>query len=354
MKKRKIGILTLNGNNNFGNKLQNYALKKKLEEYNYEVYTLWFYDNFKERIKAFVKRFVFFKKEYRRENIFEKFTCKYLNRKYYKNSNINTKYDKFVVGSDQVWNYEFKGVRDNFDRFFLNFSPTIKNFSYAASISVENIPENYCKKIKNNLNNLKYISVREESTKRKLEEISNRNDIYTLIDPTMLLSANEWNKLIKVPKQINIKNNKKYILNYFLGELSKERKEMIDKIAKENNCQIINILDKKDPFYISGPEEFLYLEKNAFLICTDSFHASVFSIIFNRPFLVFEREDIKISSMNSRIATLLSKFDLENKKVVDNILPDDYLESNYDGVYEILNKEIKKSEEFLKRALDIE
>ena len=72
-----------------------------------------------------------------------------------------------------------------------------------------------------------------------------------------------------MPKQLK---NDKYILNYFLGELSEQRKNEIERIAKENDCEIINILDKNGPYYETGPSEFLYLEQNAFLICTDSFH----------------------------------------------------------------------------------
>ena len=100
-------------------------------------------------------------------------------------------------------------------------------------------------------------------------------------------------------------NHKRYILTYFLGNLSDSRKKEISRIANEYDCEIINLLDKKDPFYsCCGPSEFLYLEKNAFLICTDSFHSSVFAILYDRPFIVFNRED-KLQNMNSRIANLL-------------------------------------------------
>ena len=99
-------------------------------------------------------------------------------------------------------------------------------------------------------------------------------------------------------------NDGKYDKN---GELSKERKDEIERIAKENDCEIINILDKNSPFYVCGPSEFLYLEKHAFLICTDSFHSSVFAILYNRPFVIFDRED-KEENMGSRLDTLINKF----------------------------------------------
>ena len=123
-------------------------------------------------------------------------------------------------------------------------------------------------------------------------------------------------------------------------------------MARENNCEIINILDKNSPFYQTGPSEFLYLEKNAFLICTDSFHSSVFAILYNRPFIVFEREQKGLESMNSRIETLINKFNLKNRKFTGKITEEN-LQHDYTAAYEILEKERQKSNEFLKKALDI-
>ena len=140
-------------------------------------------------------------------------------------------------------------------------------------------------------------------------------------------------------------------MNYFLGELSETRKKEIDRIAIENNCEIINILDKNSPFYQTGPSEFLYLEKNAFLICTDSFHSSVFAVLYNRPFIVFDRED-SLVSMNSRIETLINKFNLKNRKFTGKITEEN-LQHDYTEAYEILEIERQKSNEFLKKALDI-
>ena len=171
----------------------------------------------------------------------------------------------------------------------------------------------------------------------------------------MLLNTSEWDRVSKKPPQINSLNikEKKYILNYFLGNLSIEIKNEIEQIAKENDCKIINILDKNDPFYACGPSEFIWLEKNAFLICTDSFHSSVFAILYKKPFIIFNRDDGQIgkNSMNSRLETLLSKFKLDdgyyNGKITKNLLKCDY--SHID---KLLKEERIKAEKFLKDALD--
>jgi len=167
----------------------------------------------------------------------------------------------------------------------------------------------------------------------------------------MLLTADEWDKVAKKPKQLDNLKNKRYILTYFLGNLSMDKKGKIEEIAQKNNCEIINILDKNSPFYQTGPSEFLYLEKNAILICTDSFHSCVFSILYNRPFLVFQREG-NVNKMNSRIETLLNKFKLEDREVNENIT-DDKLKYDYSQAYKILENERDKTKIFIKNALDI-
>ena len=231
---------------------------------------------------------------------------------------------------------------------FLTFAPKKKRSSFSASFGISKIPSEMKEYYKERLEGLNNISVREEAGKKIVEELTGRKDVQVLVDPTMLLTAEEWDKVAKKPKQLK---TDKYILNYFLGELSETRKKEIDRIAKENDCEVINILDKNSPFYQTGPSEFLYLEKNAFLICTDSFHSSVFAVLYNRPFVVFERED-KLVNMNSRIETLINKFNLQNRKFTGKITEEN-LQHDYKEAYEILEKERQKSNEFLKKALDI-
>ena len=197
------------------------------------------------------------------------------------------------------------------------------------------------------MNGLNNISVREDRGKEIIQELTGRTDVEVLVDPTMLLNADEWDKVAKKPRELK---NDKYILNYFLGELSEERNNEINRIAKENNCEVINILDKQSPFYQTGPSEFLYLEKNAFLICTDSFHSSVFAILYNRPFIIFDREDKEVK-MNSRIETLISKFKLVNRNYNGKITQEN-LEHDYTEAYKILEKEREKSNRFLEKCLN--
>ena len=257
-------------------------------------------------------------------------------------------YDVYLTGSDQVWNPNSGRLRD-VD--LLSFADSKQRISLSASFGVNCISKEDKKKIKKELYKFKSISVREEAGKRIINDVLPRNDVEVLIDPTMLLTADEWDKVAKKPKQLDNLKNKRYILTYFLGNLSMDKKGKIEEIAQKNNCEIINILDKNSPFYQTGPSEFLYLEKNAILICTDSFHSCVFSILYNRPFLVFQREG-NVNKMNSRIETLLNKFNLEDREVNENIT-DDKLKYDYSQAYKILENERDKTKIFIKNALDI-
>ena len=360
---KKIGILTINDNNNYGNRLQNYAVQQILKKMNTTPYTIinttsFLFENENYIIKTLKKikrniirqKATFYRKKYFRQ--FNKNIVFYKKKISEKKipTNLDSKFDYFVVGSDQVWNPNFNRL-SSID--FASFANNKKKISFSASIGINNIPNNYKELFKTNIPNFKNLSVREEEAKKILAEYANKQKIEVLIDPTMLLRSNEWEKKSKKPKQYKKLKNKKYILNYFLGEISEKNKRTIETFARKNNCEIINILDKKDPFYKTGPSEFLFLEKNAFLICTDSFHSSVFSILFNRPFIIFNRND-SFSSMSSRIDTLLSKFKLEDRRFNGNEITKENLKHDYTEAYKILEKERKKSEDFLKKALEIE
>lgn len=353
---KKVAILTINDDNNYGNRLQNYALQETLKKMNVVVETI---ENKKgvygfryiiRKVKNYIKIKIPLKMVNERTKTFLKFNRD--NIKYSKigidenhiHKNINEKYDCFFTGSDQVWNPTFDRMSD-ID--FLTFAEKRKRNSFSASFGINNIPDNMKHYYKEKLMQFNNISVREDRGKEIVEELTGRKDVEVLLDPTFLLTAEEWDKIAQKPKMLR---NNKYILNYFLGNLSEKRRRKIEKIAKENNCEIINLLDKQSPFYNSGPSEFLYLEKNAFLICTDSFHSSVFSIIFNRPFVIFDRED-KLQNMNSRLETLLRKLNLYDRKCNDN-LSNESLIYDYSNAYKIIDKEKEKANAFIKRILN--
>lgn len=355
---KKVGIITIYDNNNYGNRLQNYATQIFLERLGqYDVETIKNNANLSKpqkysslqlrkiknlviKMKKFNKRKLKLYKEFNKNINFNK---KYFD--YFKKSEY-TQYNYYIIGSDQVWNPNYRLTY--FD--LAKFVESNNKISFSASFGISDFDAS---KNKSDFEKFKSISVREDAGKKIIDDLNINKEVEVLIDPTMLLTAEEWDKVSKAPKQISKLNGKKYILNYFLGNLSEERKKEIQRIATENECEIINILEKNDPFFISGPSEFLWLEKNAFLICTDSFHSSVFAILYNRPFVIFNRED-KTKSMNSRIETLISKFNLKNREYNGKNITQENLKHDYTEAYKILEQERIKSKKFLKSALDID
>lgn len=351
---KKIGIITINDNDNYGNRLQNYAVQEILKKLNIEPITIK-NDPITNTKNKYILRKIksLFKKENyskvkERKIYFEEFNKNII----FSSKKINpycklNDYEYFLVGSDQVWNPNFGRLRE-ID--LLEFTEPNKRIAFSASFGISDLPEEYNEELKRALKDYKSISVREDAGKKIIEKVVGRRDVQVLVDPTMLLTADEWDKVSKKPEQLKAD---KYILNYFLGKLSEKRKAEIDRIAKENNCEVINILDRTSPFYCTGPSEFLYLEKHAFLICTDSFHSSVFAILYNRPFIVFAREDNTVS-MNSRIETLINKFNLKNREFNGTNITKENLNKDYIETYEILKEERKKAISFLRESIFVE
>lgn len=343
----KIGIVTLYGNNNYGNKLQNYALQEILKELfpNCEIKTLISSDlRIKTIIKNKIKTILRMNKNSKRVDNFLNFN-KYID---YDKKIVNIYspkvqgFDLLIFGSDQIWNTSMEGKTKFFAGYF---AKKIKKISYAASFGKNDVDNKYKDLYKKSLMNFKALSVREERGKKIIKDLVDRKDVEVLVDPTLLLSKEKWDLVIKKPKMLH---SKKYILLYFLGDLTYDRKKSIDEIAIKNKCDVINILDQNSDFYNTGPSEFLYLIKNAFAICTDSFHACIFSIIYDKPFIVYERLGLNYA-MNSRIETLLSKFSIENRKYNDVNITQDNLKHDYSVAYGILKKEREKSTNFLKK-----
>ncbi len=355
---KKAGIITIIDRGNFGNRLQNYALSYYCnEKLKINTLTLENYDYMNNRkfflarvCKHFIYNFNIDKNEQcniDRKNNFQIFDN---NIKYFKSrvcafSNLN-KFQYLIVGSDQVWNPNFRRLRD-LD--VLRYVKKSKKISYAASFGVEEIERKYEKRIRRDISKFDSLSVRERSGQKIIKDMSGKN-AEVLVDPTMLLSGDEWRRIAKKPI---MKPNKKYILCYFLGDNSEERKDEINRVASNKSYEVINLLDKNDKYYGSGPSEFIWLIDNAMLVCTDSFHSSVFSIILNTPFIVYDREQKKMKNMGSRISTLLQKFRLESRRYNGSYITPDQLLCDYSETYRILDKEKEKSKKFLKKALNI-
>ena len=353
MKKDRVGIITIVGYENYGNQLQNYAVQKTIEDLGYEAITLKNHHiiNTKDKFIIRIPKFFIYKyKEIRKYNKnrykkFKEFSRNIKKSKIYVTpySKISNKYKCFIVGSDQVWKSTYGRLRD-VD--LLCFAKDNQKIAFSASFGINELPDNKKEYTQKNLKSFKAISVREDAGKKIVEDLTGRKDVEVLIDPTMMLDSKEWDAVAKKPSNLK---DRRYILNYFLGEIPNEYKTEIERIAEEYDCEIINLLNPNDSMYETGPAEFLYLEKNAFLVCTDSFHSCVFSIIYDTPFINFNRTDNRIN-MNSRLETLLNKFDLNNRRF-NGVITENMLECDYSEAKKILQKEKMRVVKYLKNAL---
>lgn len=323
----KLAIHTISDDNNFGNRLQNFALQKVLNSRYGETQTLQelrrgrnYYSFINEikvsritipirALKVYLRRRTSLSQSInfcKRQRIFRDFTKVYVPK--FKDKNIDDQVDCFIIGSDQIWNPKFREkLSDDFLPFFQN-----KNIiSYAASVGLEELNEVETNTIKEGLQNLSAISVREFSAKKILSQYTEK-DITVSIDPTMLLSIEEWRALSNNANS-TVKNQENFLITYFLGEMSKSEKIYIDGYAKKHGLKIINISDMNSTLYAkTGPLEFLWLFDNAQAVFADSYHAAVFSLIFQKYFEIFERHD-GLPQMNTRMHTLFQQFSIEDR-----------------------------------------
>lgn len=359
---KKIAIVTISYGHNYGNKLQNYAMQEVYKKYGLDVETIKFNPTINKKnnymlllknmnlntITNKIKKKInykgykdIFSKRLSNFNSFNKlikYSIDYYENNYVK---IENNYDYYSVGSDQVWNGYFA---DFSNYYLLDFIKTDNKIAYAPSFGVDSIPTHLEKDFAKAIVKFKFLSCREESGAKLLEKITGRS-IPVVVDPTMLLDISEWDKVSKMPEKYE---KEKYVFLYFLGKISEGKKSEINKYAKDNGCKIINVLDIFSEEYSYGPSEFLALIKNAHAIFTDSFHASLFSIMYKKAFYVFKRDD-KNKSMSSRIDTLLDTFKLNNR-VFDNNF-NNLFEVNYDNVDDILLIKRKEADEFIKKSL---
>ncbi|WP_288589859.1 polysaccharide pyruvyl transferase family protein [uncultured Thomasclavelia sp.] len=314
---KRVGIITLYCNDNYGNKLQNFATKKILTNIGFECDTLVCrganFPNKKGQIFEFFttilkKKNNFEKIEKNRESVFKKYNNDNLNIRYIYKTELK-KYDYIVIGSDQTWNpyYLTYNKEALYDWFFgMSVDPT-KKLPLSPSISVDTIPDEDKERFINCLKSFEHLSIREKQGAYLIEKMTGILP-RVICDPTLALSRKEWEKSAIQP---NYLPKKKYIFCYFLGGMNDIAKEFIN---DKTDYEIIDILDKGNPdIYVSNPNNFLWYIKNASFVITDSFHASVFSIIFGKNFYVFDRKGQV--NMSSRIVTLLDNFNIMDRYI---------------------------------------
>lgn len=294
----KIAIVTIQSMN-YGNRLQNYALQEVLRDFG-EVKSL-----LRSKEPPFAKLKHNLRATFGHDNVsqFRRFDIDHIDfakevlSDFYTTDRLAELFDKFVIGSDQVWNptFSFNGSSD-----YLPMVSSDRKIAYAASFGVTKIEKGE-DEIASYLQDIPAISMREEAGAAIVKKLTGRN-VPVVLDPTMLLSVERWRAVAKKPKHFG---SDSFVFKYVLGnDVNNSR---IDKIALDRKSRIIDINDES---LCIGPAEFVWLIDHCDAVCTDSFHASVFALLYHKPLGIYEREDSE-ADMSSRLDTLCSLFGAE-------------------------------------------
>lgn len=380
---KKIGFVSATLNN-YGSLLQTYALQSKVEElgltpeiiyYKEPIYLiiprLRNLELLKVTLKKMILRYVLGLKHkglknnltkrakafnhFKQVNLVHSVTCK--NRKQLVEQAKN--YPIVLLGSDQLWH----PMNLEKDFFTLTFVPDgVTKAAYAASFGVSEIPPKMETAYRDYLERFDFISCREKSGAKIVGDLTGKT-VPVVCDPSLLMTAEEWIPMLSD----KVKPEGKYIFCYFLGNNPLQR-DYVKALKSKLKCQIVALphiveyVESDEGYadvlpYNVGPAEFLYLIKNAEFVCTDSFHASVFSLQFHKQFLVFDRfENGKGNSTTSRIETLLEVVKYPNRLIKNTekafSLIDEIKNIDYTQVDDLLREFRKESMNYLETIFD--
>lgn len=368
---KKVGIINFACADNFGAVLQAYALEKIIRDHGFDSETINFkpkyimgqYNSFNNidvaikslRLHSVLKKiflgFKNMKKEKKRRNCFRDFREKNMvlsKKEFYTPSDLlndNLDYDFFITGSDQVWNPIFKKNIGN--SFFLDFAPENKpKIAYAASIA-ENVDKSMSNEYKVLIGRFDHISLREISSVPFVRSLINK-EVKVTLDPTLLLEKDDWQYVLKEPLL-----DDKFILVYDL-EYSEDLVYIANEFANRLGYKIVSYSKKLNfkngsrSFKYEGPSELLGYINNAELVLTNSFHGTVFSVIFQKQFYT-----IPHTTRGSRMIDFLNTLNLSDRIIQSRAIPGVEFSINYNSVNEKLDVLKKDSLEFLLNGLDV-
>lgn len=323
----KVGIITFHDASNYGAALQTQATIDAFKSFDVDAEILDYSNSFRRgiyparsrifdsikqlNIKSFILNMLAIPGIIRRNSAFTKYRIKFIKtskNKFQTSSNFQKavcEYDVLVSGSDQIWSYRNNGGDFNFLLGFENAD--LKKVSYASSFGMVSIPDEFQAEYKKHLDDYALLSTREETGVGLIKELTGRNASLVL-DPVLLHDKNHWDKFV-----VESNNEESHDLLYV------NTINVIDKLPFKN--KVFSLGSFKLSFLFNsrfklrnheGPSEFIGYIKNAEIIYTTSYHAVIFSLIYNKPFYVFLSGN---EGRDSRIKNLLKMFSLEERLI---------------------------------------
>lgn len=325
----RVGLITIYTEPNYGSALQAYATQMLINSMGYECKIIkykypneWNHEQGYPRsnfMRTFLKN-LGLKKYHRKANKLKRFikkhfslTQEFKNLEALKAYDWKKNFDIVAVGSDQVWNYRYL-YGDS--AFMLSFLPDgFKRISIASSFACKEITEKYISKYVKNLSKFQALSVREKNGLNILKnQLNFPHDVKVILDPTLLLSKEQWLSVIKEKEPSAVKN-KKYILLYGLYYAFEPRPYIFDVIKyfkKKYNCEVVALEGYTSADRANGLEminctdsslyEFMYLFNHAEMVVTSSFHGTAFGLNFGKPLISI----VPDNGIDDRLSSLLN------------------------------------------------
>lgn len=357
----KAGIITFHCSYNYGSVLQAYALQRAIEKIGIEAKIIDYrsrdFNAYRlprlRRPSRMIHDLLWYGKLLKRRDSFEHFIhtqLKLTEERYsYHNESalesLQEQYDCFICGSDQIWNLDCTGGAVG--PFFLSFAGDKRRVAYAPSLAHTSFKqENFDRdRVSELLNRFDFISIREKETLPLFQPLVNTN-IEVVLDPTLLLDSDSYQRMAANSRPVN----SPYIFMYLLRTCS-ELVASINELSRRTGRMILYISERNFPIpnsinlFGAGPEEFISLIAHADAVLTNSFHATVFSVILHRPFRSFV-----IDRSASRMRGLMSELGLESHCAA-SIDGSCVHEENWEEVDRRLNRLRANSWDYLRRAL---
>ncbi len=353
----KVGIVTIQGRFNYGNRLQNFAVDRIYRQRGFITESL-FLDRplpIMQAAKKTVKKLL--GKEppapestmsANRLAAFDRFNSRIALRMLKSLSEeVLDEYRFFSAGSDQVWRMGRGAYGEDWR--FLQFSKPEQRIALAPSFGTDApLSSAQFRRLARYMDGYSHISVREEAGARFIKEASGR-DAAVICDPTLVLSAQEWRSVADG----RVVPNCDYVFAYLLGGVSEEAEKALDAASSQGKLPVIYLSDReREGEPAAGPAEFISLIEHASWIVTDSFHGSVFSAIFQRPLTIVHRggNHTTRSQMFGRLETLADKLGIEHT-IYGSQTFDFSRSADYEGVSEAIEREKSKFMEYLEACL---
>lgn len=350
----KVGIITLPGRFNYGNRLQNYATSRILAGLGLETtsFTLVLPKPVKQGLR-FAKWVLGrplpmpHEKQMTSERLaaFDRFNERISLRVVTRSgiARLEGCYDLFVTGSDQVWNPNYIHRKEWW--YFLEFTDRTKRIALSPSIGLDTLDADQATVVAKGVSGFDRLSVRESRGAELIKECAGI-DAKVICDPTLVLPPEEW----RAVTDDCLTPANPYVFTYLLGGVGESAARILDEVTAHGKLPIVPLSDRQKPKEPdAGPAEFISLIDNAAHVVTDSFHAAVFSSILQTPLTIVRREGG--ASMFSRLETLAKTLGIEHKIYGSGDF-DLSRAGDYEGVSEAIERERAKFMSYLQGCLD--